>query len=146
MISLFLKFLFLNIGTRNNKSILLDEKTLTWRFAKDKDSFKRLQQVPELANNNLLHVDGIDLVFRVRNEGIYLFLKDELIVSLPMRRDITAENPLLLSFPILDDNGNLYGTTIRKVQWTETKDYDTVYVIPNHRINQYETILYENIE
>jgi hypothetical protein len=132
--------------TRNNKSILLDEKMLTWRNAKDKDSFKRLPQIPQLANNNLLHIDGIDLVFRVRNEGIYLFLRNDLLVSLPMRRDIASKSPLLLSFPTLDDNGNFYGTTIKKVQWAETKDYDTVFVIPSDRIDQYEGILSAHID
>ena len=132
--------------TRNSKSILLDEKMLTWRNAKDKDSVKRLSQIPQLTNNNLLYIDGIDLVFRVRNEGIYLFLRNELIVSLPMRRDIASKSPLLLSFPTLDDNGNLYGTTIKKVQWAETKDYDTLFVIPSERIDQFEGILSAHID
>ncbi len=88
----------------------------------------------------------MDLVFRVRMEGIYLYVQGLLVLSFPMRRRISSSSPLLLSFPIYDDNGNRYGMEIKRVSWGGVGDLDAIYPIPDDKRESYRDILAENID
>ena len=57
----------------------------------------------------------IDLIVQIRIEGFSIYCNNQFCAFMAHRRDLTRFKTLLLSIPVLDDNGNSECLILHKV-------------------------------